>query len=684
MKRRNRSGLRIAKIAIASAVLSAGCLLGSVAFTGGDSPAGGLVSPELAGSLSPNLLINGDFTEGLNGWRVSTHCFSVDKTTLTPDGKPSLKVDNPISCNPVASLAVNDYVPAPGIYSVDGLIKTEKLGGSNSLPVGARGDFKACATSLIKGSTDWTKVSCKDAVVTPENQSKCRLFLGIYGQASGSAWWGDFALRKNLPPPVKTFLLYPNYRGFFFAGESQEAQMAVTVSPPSDVSRDDVVFQLEAVGESSGKTADHKYPSPGESFTATLDFSGLPAGVYKLTGKLLGKDGKVMFQQSPYRVVKTDAKPGSFLKAWVDKGNLAHFGDGRAHYVIGVYDTTNYYLSPAQYTDVDEIAQAPVNMIINYYITQAPVTAINAYTDALQQHGIFFMPTISVFNHKEDGNYPGGLAASLNATTPDDLMAKYATALASDKGVVGYYVQDEPHSDKVPDAFHQYQIVKANDPSGFDLVVLRPATDAQFWKDAVDVIGIDPYPLWLPTGNDLAQVGDWTRTAVQTVHNARPVWTVIQFFQQTAGSDWPTQQQLHDMSWMAIAEGAAGVFYWSHGMRGLYSVKDPERKKALWNELINVTKEIKEMEPVLTQPDASVLAGPAGSDIVTREKIGPDGARYVIAYNHADWKNGARFELASPAQSVKIKSSTATVQLENEKSFSDNFAPYEAKVYEIR
>ena len=73
------------------------------------------------------------------------------------------------------------------------------------------------------------------------------------------------------------------------------------------------------------------------------------------------------------------------------------------------------------------------------------------------------------------------------------------------------------------------------------------------------------------SGNDLAEVADRTRAAYQAGHGARPVWTVIQFFQVDLESAWPTEQQLHDMSWMAIVEGATGLFYWEYGVRGLVS-----------------------------------------------------------------------------------------------------------------
>ena len=135
---------------------------------------------------------------------------------------------------------------------------------------------------------------------------------------------------------------------------------------------------------------------------------------------------------------------------------------------------------------------------------------------------------------------------------------------------------------------------------------------------------------------------------------------------------------------MAIAEGASGVFYWSHGMRALGWVRDPVMHAALYHELINVTKEIKELEPVLLRPDTQVLASKPSRDIVTREKTGSDGARYVIAYNHSSDPTPARFVLQSPAQLVTVRRGMLKLEIKSGTTFDDQFAPYEAKVYEIR
>jgi hypothetical protein len=645
--------------------------------------AGGLEAPEIESALGENLLINGDFSRGLEGWHASANCFQPDSSIRAPNGKPSLKIENPDSCGPFAKIAVNQFVAPPGVYSIGGEMKTPSLTESKKPVVGAQMDlFTACETELVNGGADWQTFTGKHCVVAPGTRSPFR--LAVSGNTSGSAWFANMYVRQEIAPLVRVYMLYPNYRGYLFADQSQEVRAAVSLNPGPDLRREDLVFQLEATRTDSGSKTDHTYKAPADDFTATLDFSALPAGDYQVRARLFGRNGNVLFEQPPYRVVKINSKPGALLKAWIDDRNRAHFGDGKPHFVIGIYDTSGYSNSPQGYARaVDEISKAPINMMVNYFITNAPISAINAYTEELQQHGIFFLPTVNNF-YEDDKGYPENAAADLGASTQDELIARYASALEENRAVVGYYVQDEPTVDKVARTFHQYQVIKANDPAGFNLIALDRPHDVQFWKDAVDVVGVDPYPLWLPVDNYIGEVGDWTRTAVQAVHGSRPVWTIIQFFQADAMSLWPTEQQLHDMSWMAIAEGASGVFYWSHGMRALGWVRDPVMHAALYRELINVTNEIKDLEPILLRPDTQVLNAKPSEDIVTREKTGPDGARYVIAYNRSSAASPARFVLQSPAQSVTVRRGMLTIEIKNGTTFEDQFAGYEAKVYEIR
>ena len=83
------------------------------------------------------------------------------------------------------------------------------------------------------------------------------------------------------------------------------------------------------------------------------------------------------------------------------------------------------------------------------------------------------------------------------------------------------------------------------------------------------------------------------------------------------------------------------------------TVKDPVEHAALYQELINVTTEIKSLEPVLLSPDAPVItANSAAGTVFTKTKIGSDGTRYLFSYNYTASPVTAEFTLAQPAASI--------------------------------
>ncbi len=292
------------------------------------------------------------------------------------------------------------------------------------------------------------------------------------------------------------------------------------------------------------------------------------------------------------------------MKAWIDSDNVIHMG-GRPRFVIGLYDTTGYGLRPDYYAPrLKEIARAPINLMINYLLSDGRADVIYPYTEAMKPFGIFYLATVNAFFPKISKYPPQARTEHLDA---DEFIAQYSKALAGDSRVVGYYTCDECASEAVPRTFHQYGLIKQNDPASVTFAVENYPDEFQFWRDTVDVLGVDPYVFG--TRHPESYVGDMTRKAVAAVHGARPVWTVIQFFRLSPLSHFPTGQELHDMSWMAITEGARGVFYWSYGLRGLdWGRRDPVLRQHRYDELVSVTRGISALEPVLLAPDSPVLS----------------------------------------------------------------------------
>ena len=489
---------------------------------------------------------------------------------------------------------------------------------------------------------------------------------------------------KRTPPPapLKTFLVYPNYRGMMFSDQSQVARVAIEVNPPAGATMAQLHAVLEVVDPDGNVLLSDRVSLPTDgSIVATIDIRELPLGRYRLLTLLAGPGDQRIFTSSPYTIVKIGGEARASMKAWIDSENIIHMG-GRARFVIGLYDTTGYALRPEYYAPrLQEVAKAPINLMINYFLSGARPDLIPAYTEAMEPFGIYLLATVSAF-FPEMRAYPDwARAGNIGA---DDLIAQYSKAMVGDSRVVGYYTCDECTGEVQPRTFHQYGLIKQYDPGGITFAVENYPNEFQFWRDTVDVLGIDPYVLG--TRFDESYVADLTRKAISAVKGARPVWTVIQFFRMSALSHFPNEQELHDMSWMAITEGAGGIFYWSYGLRGLdWGKPDPLVRQARYDELVNVTRGISALETVLLAPDRSVLSANSASGIViTKQKDIPGGSRYLISYNHSGNAVDARFTLDRPARSVSVYGENRSIALDTSgSSFNDTYAPFQAHVYKI-
>ncbi len=642
--------------------------------------AGGLDAVEPGYTLGPNLLVNADFRSGLKNWTYDPLCFSLDGTGASA----SLRLQEP--CAQQSPFAENAFKCPPGLYTISAEVKTQsnitvpkKLGGARVRLLDAPSD-KWAMTQAVVGTTDWTSTAKAHAAIADGSIGSFR--AETVGPLAGTSWFRKLFLSREVPAPLQTFLLYPNYRGMMFSDQSYLAQLSIEVNPPAGMTMSQLHVVLE-VSDAAGRvllTNRVSLPANGSAI-ATLDMHDLPLGRYRLLGYLAGPGDKRIFTPSSYTIVKVSSAEQTSMKSWIDSDNVIHMG-GRPRFVIGLYDTTGASLQPDYYSArLHDIAKAPINLIINYFLSTGDTDVIDAYTEAMAPFGIFYLDTVSAF-FPEMRAYPSSARAQhLDA---DELIARHAKALQGNSRVVGYYACDECASEVQPRTFHQYALIKQNDRASITYAVENYPNEFQFWRDTVDVLGVDPYVLG--TRQQESYVGDITRSVVAAVHNARPVWTVIQFFWLSPLSHFPTEQELHDMSWMAITEGARGVFYWSYGLRGLdWGKRDPVLRQQRYDELVDVTRGISALEPVLLAPDSPVLsADSAAGTVITKEKDLREGNRYVISYNHSAGSVDASFTLNRPAHGVSVYGENRSISLEQGGlKFKDIYAPFQAHIYEI-
>ena len=653
------------------------------------APAGGLTALPASAGAGPNLVTNGTFEgarEGtLTGWgqKLNGEWAVVSEGR---EGRSALRLNSARASGRVPSIE-QAVTLEPGLYTIEGWVKTQDAGGNDPrsgvrLCLDARplGNWWQC-TEVARGTKDWTQLRLQSIAV--KDKGTYKFWLGVYGAAAGTAWFDNVSLTGARKPPLDVFLLYPNFRGMLFDDRSQTVRVAVAAGAQGRV-------RVALVDEASGQSrASREFPAAPE-LTAELDAAGLPPGRYLLRTELLDGGGAAAGRGADYRIVKMPARARERLATWYDERNVVHFG-GKPAFVLGLYTTSGYSMDRGSYAKGDNgwgndrIAQAPINLLINYHLGRAPIPALTVYLDDLHARGIRYLQTVN-FYHRGDGQYRE-IDYPAAKQGEDELNRWVADTLGRHPGLAGFYTADERPADMVPIAFRQHRALASAAPGTVTYAALGDGWENQapLWRDALDVMGLDPYPIVKPSGqNHLAMVGEWTRLGQDAVKGSRPLWMVIQYFPLTAAGGWPTETELRAMSWMAIIEGARGLIYWSFGEKGLKWVKDPKDKEARWAELVRVTKEIHALEPVLLAPDAQVVGRESSAGVVrSLGKAMPDGTRYLFAYNTRNSPTRVTWTLAAPAAEAFDLATGKAAKVEGD-AITTELAPYEVRRLRLR
>lgn len=532
--------------------------------------------------------------------------------------------------------------------------------------------------------------------------------------------------------PLKLFLLYPNYRGYLFDDWSQTVSVDVSVTPPSGYSLGQLQVRLNLLDSANHAVASTTVAAAADS-TVTLDASSLSNGSYQLQAELLTTSAGVLASPAPaYTIVKVPAAIRASMKAYIDPNNVLHYG-GRADFPVGVYDLPNPSCAGTATnwaSNLSLIRKAPIATYLPVSSSNCAVADFVAQIQALKSHGMVDFPALSSI-YAGDPYFPYDLAASLGVVVGNpagaqdavNLAAAFASAMASNADIVGYYNYDEPADAQQAMIFNQYQAVRTSDPASVQWPLINiatitwnrpgclrapyyapsgdppesdPCTDVSNWRDTGDAFGTDPLAIngWNFDANGnywLPEVQDWVHDVQYATRNARPVWAVLQFYAGEPGfpgyPHWPTYQELHDMTYIAVVAGVQGIWYWSWGdLKHAAPDGAPHPTKEI-RSLDRVVAELASLESVILTRDVQVLSANSKTDtIITKEKAPAGGDRYIFAYNHDGVSHNVTFTLKVPATSVSVvggENRSLTLDSTHTR-FADSFNFYEAHVYRIK
>ncbi|HEV2287823.1 MAG TPA: hypothetical protein VGR81_02605 [Candidatus Acidoferrales bacterium] len=690
----------------------------------GSTIAGGLMALPPARQLGANVLENAGLESGTLGWSIP-RCFTLD-SAVSHSGSHSLRYDAGFLCGGFASPP--EFVFKAGSpYAFSVWAKTSAGGNlqariyvfndtDGTLPVGS--------TAETSVGTDWTQIVLRDVDVLPlHDGDKLRIRLmpvAPRGQAPrGTLWFDDVTAQPEMPLPISTFLLYPNFRGYLWQTGSQTIRLHVEVASPSGMSAQ-IVLQTE--GGSIVNTVQQAAQATQE---IDIDGTSLALGSYLIHTNLLDSTGAVVSSYPDYRVTKVSSTFQASLVNYIDTDNfLVH--NGQKEFVWGVYDRTSgaYACQLCMYRTAREYETAikgfdgkgrlqnyqdtHTNALINFapWSAMAPgppaiYDQLDPALEALGHYGVGYLQTVN--NWVKTNRYRPFWAGSLSDEKLWELAGKM---MRGKRGGIGYYTFDEPKLEELPTVFDQYKVLRENNSGSVAFGALISANQIFRWRDAADAIGCDPYPVGIPINADeyalglklvmpvlplyeppMLRVPLWTQETERQVEHARPVWMVLQLMRQWG--KFPTYDQMKYSAYTSIIHGANGIWWWgfvsAQGIEGEWYARHNQQP---YYDFKKLSDEVTALNSILILPARSGFVKlPNGSKIQILVKS--DFSREVIfASNDSPTEaKDVRFSLSNVPQglqSVEVYSENRTLPIDAQDGFSDSFRPYEAHVYILK
>jgi len=247
----------------------------------------------------------------------------------------------------------------------------------------------------------------------------------------------------------------------------------------------------------------------------------------------------------------------------------------------------------------------------------------------------------------------GGVNMNTAKTTRDKklkLLEKEINRFKDHPALLSWYISDEPTGRKVEKEWLEkiYRLIKKLDPYHPVTIVFMNAEKAVEYRDAMDIVMTDPYPV---PNYPVSKVEKPVSFLRHTFFMDKPVWIVPQAF---GGNEWwqrePTAKELRAMTYLSLLKGATGVQYFiRHGLNSF------PKSTNTWNEAGEIALEIKHLTPwLISNPlpqklntsDTSVLANSYESE----------GKRIIIAQNRTKEPKRIRVELREEllAQDIKV------------------------------
>ena len=224
-------------------------------------------------------------------------------------------------------------------------------------------------------------------------------------------------------------------------------------------------------------------------------------------------------------------------------------------------------------------------------------------------------------------------------TDPDGAEAWVRETVAKHKdnpAILAWYTNNELPVADIPKLAFRQRLLEEIDPDHPVWSVQDVFSEARQYLGTYDVLGLDPYPI---PKKPIETVISSLRQGREGTFSSRAIWQIPQAFgwgwlkrSETKGQRAPTQKEMANMTWQAIAGGANGIIYYAFDH--LYEPHDDPNDAfaPAWARTKAVAFEVKKYEQVfLSGEEPPPVAGATESVAVRTWRQGGD--TYLLAVN---------------------------------------------------
>ena len=440
------------------------------------------------------------------------------------------------------------------------------------------------------GTHDWTQLKGATPPI-PSEAAKVRVAFLVSKGGLGKVWFDDISV-KPLERPVFGGLYSSAYRNLSADGKVR-FQAAVNLKEHPGAR---AVFSYKDAGGDMRSVKPTRLTENAAIFE--IEAAHLAKGTHPVSCDLFDRDGKrigggsldfTRVNELPKRRTWFDAKHRTIV-------------DGKPFFPLGIYIVG---VNEKQFA---ELLTGPFNCVMPY------VEPSVKQLDFCRANGIeVIYPLNSVWSwHK---HRPKGVNSDDDAQT---YVERVVNAKKDHPAILAWYCNDEISLEKFPQLLKRQQLLERIDTGHPTWTVLYQFGEVRGYYPTFDVVGTDPYPI---PGSPIGNVAMWTRTTNDEVMGLKPMWQVPQAFAwadcrgpERKNDRFPTREEMVNMSWQCVANGANGLVYWCY--RLLY-----QKGKFLvdrWADICAAAASVKPYIPVILSDEDPPQVTGATEDLSVR------------------------------------------------------------------